>query len=137
MSTRYQKKPEPQFGDTITANGSKSMWRAIKLHNGMILCGRCLEPNKPSKQNKAMCHDCWKRAMRHAQYDRDQNKFNVKDAYCFSTIRHHEKTFKIDILVDEKTQRYLTAVGYGFIFKDPYDESQPIRKINRGRPKKD
>jgi hypothetical protein len=48
----------------------------------------------------------------------DHNKWNVRDAFCHTTVYHHEKVFEIGIMVDDKTLNYLTSVGYSFLFKE-------------------
>jgi len=130
------RKIPPKFGEVVVANGEKSIWRAIQLHDGKIVCGRCLEPNDPSKQNRSLCFNCYRRVIILQSYGRDLNRWNVRDTFCYTKINHHEKVFEIGVRVDERTQEYLTAIGYGFIFKEPYEE-RPVRPYKPREKKKD
>ena len=37
-------------------------------------------------------------------------------------INHHDKVFDIGVKVDERTQNYLSLIGYELIFKNVYEE---------------
>jgi hypothetical protein len=99
--------------------------QAKRLDNGMIICARCFEEKEHSKGNKNFCKQCytWIVNIRAQQnYGKEKtnqmNKWNVRDIYCNTVIRHHEKEFQIGLKVDERTEKYLTTIGYGFIFKE-------------------
>ena len=98
------------------------IYKGKQLQNGNIICGRCLEEkSNPHKNNKSICAPCYSRYMSLKNNNKDHNKWNVRDEYCNTIIRHHEKTFEIGIKVDERTMKYLSLIGYDFIFKDVYD----------------
>jgi hypothetical protein len=87
------------------------------------MCGRCLkELSKLPKGSKTLCKTCMNACYKFTFRGEDLNPWNVRDPFIHSTLKHHEKTFHIGMIVDEKTQKYLTAVGYDFIFKEIYDE---------------
>lgn len=87
-----------------------------------IICGRCLEEKEPYEKSNSICRPCWMRIQSLKIQGKDTNKWNVRDIFTHTAIRHQEKVFNIGIKVDEKTQRYLTLIGYGFIFKEQYDK---------------
>jgi hypothetical protein len=100
------------------------MYRTGGPVEGGVMCGRCLEirsytTNKLSK----LCKVCYNRTCTLIQQEKDINLWNVRDQFCNSKITHYEKVFEIGVKVDEKTQNYLTMIGYGFIFKEIYDET--------------
>lgn len=95
---------------------SRKMYRGMDYKDGNILCGRCLE-TKP-KTKGLICYTCAKIIVNNNGKGIDINKWNVKDYYCNTKITDGGRTFEIGIRVDEKTQNYLTLLGYGFIFKD-------------------
>ena len=97
------------------------MYSGTKLDNGNIICGRCLEEKVKSKWSATLCKSCYNVYITSKQFNKDHNKWNVRDEFCNTIIRHHDKTFEIGIKVDEKTQSYLTKIGYDFIFKEVYD----------------
>lgn len=85
--------------------------------DGYKVCGRCFI-NEPKTPNSTLCKDCQKVYVRKHAYEQDHVPYNVKGEYCNTIIKHYEKTFELGIRVDEKVERYLTLVGYGFIFKE-------------------
>lgn len=97
------------------------MYVGEQLEDGTIICGRCQENGTASKQNKGICAECYKHYMNYRRKAQDHNKWNVRDEFCHTTIKHHEKTFTIGLKVDERTQRYLELVGYSFLFKEEYN----------------
>lgn len=114
-AVRSVKKPVPDKDRTLPS----MMYKATFLTGtGNILCGRCLEEKEPSPKNKNLCSFCFSRIMVDKQRGVDTNKWNVRDIFVNTKINHNEKVFYIGIRVDEKTQDYLTMVGYGFIFKE-------------------
>ena len=95
---------------------SRKMYRGMDYKDGNILCGRCLEV-KP-KTKGLICYTCAKIIVNHNGRGIDTNKWNVKDYFCNTKITDGGRVFEIGIKVDEKTQKYLTMIGYGFIFKE-------------------
>lgn len=96
--------------------------RAIQIYkhtfiDGYKVCGRCFI-NEPKTPNSTLCKDCQKVYARKHAYEQDHVPYNVKQEYCNTIIKHYEKTFELGIRVDEKVEKYLTLVGYGFIFKE-------------------
>jgi hypothetical protein len=99
--------------------------RAIQIYkhtfiDGYKVCGRCFQ-NEPKTPNSTLCKDCNKVYARKHAYEQDHVPYNLKQDFCNTTIQHHEKTFEIGIRVDEKLQNYLTLVGYGFLFQEPWE----------------
>lgn len=89
--------------------------------DGKNLCGRCLEHDLSegkARQNKNLCQKCYNKYMYCRLREVDSNPHNIKDEYCHININHHEKIFHIGIIIDKKTQDYLTMIGYSFIFKE-------------------
>ena len=98
---------------------AKRMYRAERIDDQTIYCGRCLKETKDiSKHNKHLCRKCYSRYLYLRKIGKDTNPHNIKDEYCHIVINHYEKCFRIGIKVDERTQRYLTSVGYSFLFKE-------------------
>jgi len=95
---------------------TRKMYRGMDYKDGNILCGRCLEV-KP-KTKGLICYTCAKIIVNHNGRGIDTNKWNVKDYFCNTKITDGGRVFEIGIKVDEKTQKYLTMIGYGFIFKE-------------------
>ena len=108
----------------VVEKTAKYMYHGTKLDNGKIICGRCFEEKDSSKMNKSICRVCYNRYMYLRMMNKDHNLNNVRDEFCHTKLTHHEKVFEIGIKVDDRTEKYLTMIGYGFIFKDPYDESK-------------
>ena len=107
-------KKEPKEDKT-----AKRMYRAEKIDDETIYCGRCLKETKDiSKHNKHLCRKCYSRYLYLTKVGQDTNPHNIKDEYCHINIKHHEKTFHIGIWTEEKVEDYLTKIGYGFIFKN-------------------
>ena len=101
----------------------KTLFVPAELEDGTILCSRCLkELSMLSKGTKVMCRPCMNACYKFTFRGEDMNPWNVRDPFIHSTIRHHEKSFHLGMIADEKTQKYLTAVGYGFVFKELYKE---------------
>ena len=104
---------------------AKHIYVGTKLENGNIICGRCfMEKTDRSPNNSNMCRVCYNRYMYHRMMGHDHNLNNVRDEFCNTKVRHHEKTFEIGIKVDERTEKYLSMIGYDFLFKEPYDETK-------------
>ena len=119
---KKEEKKEEKKANVDSSTASK-MYSGKKLENGNIICGRCLEEsNRPSRHNTYMCHTCYNKYMNKRTAGLEHNKWNIRDEFCHTQIKHHEKVFTIGLKVDERTQNYLTMIGYGFIFKEPYDE---------------
>jgi hypothetical protein len=91
------------------------------FENDVKICGRCFQ-NEPKTPRSTLCKACQKvYATKHA-YEKEHTPWNVYQEFCNTVIKHHEKTFEIGIRVDERLQNYLTLVGYGFIFQDPWED---------------
>lgn len=111
-----KEKPEKPVKDHNKPVKSIQLYKAIFV-DGVKICGRCfLNETKTSKST--LCKDCNRVYSRKYAYELPHVPWNVKQEYCNTTINHYEKTFEIGIRVDEKVERYLTLVGYGFIFKE-------------------
>jgi hypothetical protein len=108
--------------EKLEVEGVVKMYKKTILDNGNIICGRCFEEKVSSKYNQALCSKCFSIYIMRSKTGEDHNKWNVRDAYCNTIIRHHDKVFNIGIIVDEKTKKYLTMVGYDFIFKEVDDK---------------
>lgn len=91
------------------------------FENDVKICGRCFQ-NEPKTPRSVLCKPCQKVYARNQAYERPHTPWNLYQEYCNTTIRHHEKTFQLGIRVDERLQNYLTLVGYGFIFQDPWED---------------
>lgn len=102
---------------------TRTLFIPAELEDGTKLCARCLkELSALPKGTKIMCKPCMNACYKFTFRGQDLNPWNVRDQFIHSTIRHHEKTFHLGMIADERTQRYLTAVGYEFIFKELYPE---------------
>jgi hypothetical protein len=102
------------------------MYTGVPLEGGIIICGRCGEQHPRNRHSTDICNLCYAMYMKYRRIGIDHNKWNVRDEFCHTTIKHYEKTFNIGIKVDERMQNYLTLIGYGFIFKEVYvGEKQP------------
>ena len=119
-----KEKSKKNKGPILGEKTAKYMYHGTKLDNGKIICGRCFEEKDSSKMNKSICRVCYNRYMYLRMMNKDHNLNNVRDEFCHTKLTHHEKVFEIGIKVDDRTEKYLTMIGYGFIFKDPYDESK-------------
>ncbi len=95
------------------------IYEGEKYEDGSIICGRCLEWKEKSQKNcAALCPKCFTRVQVCIAMGKEHNRWNVRDAYCNTVIKHYDKEFHIGIKVDERTKQYLTLIGYGFIFKE-------------------
>jgi hypothetical protein len=110
------------LNSTLELNVASKIYRSNKLENGLIICGRCLEEKRSSKQSSSICQSCYKSYIKYNGLGQDHNKFNVRDQFCNTRINHHDKVFHIGVKVDERTQNYLSLIGYEFIFKDVYED---------------
>jgi hypothetical protein len=110
--------PEPTPVEKVER--TKKMYKGMNLNDGNILCGRCLE-TKPKSNSRLICYTCQKVIASNTTRGIDTNKFNVKDYFCHTKIVDGGREFHIDLRTDERTQEYLTLIGYGFIFKEEYD----------------
>jgi hypothetical protein len=88
--------------------------------DGVKICGRCFI-NKPKTERSVLCKDCNRVYARKHAYELPHVPWNLKQEYSNTTIRHYEKTFELGIKVDEKLERYLTIVGYSFLFQEPWE----------------
>jgi hypothetical protein len=113
-------KREPK--NTRQKEGScKFLYKAIKIEGQPTICGRCLI-NEPRAKRSHLCKPCY-RVYTNCQREEDEHvPHNIKQKFCNTKITHYEKTFLIGIKADEKLQAYLTAVGYGFIFQEPWQD---------------
>ena len=101
------------------AKTNSYFYEGEKYEDGSIICGRCLEWKENSQKNcSGLCKACYTRVQVCNTMGKEHNKWNVRDAYTNTLIKHYEKEFHIGIKVDERTKQYLTLIGYGFIFKD-------------------
>lgn len=119
---RIRKQPLKELDDS----SSKKMYRAIR-DGDSIICGRCLM-NAPRTKRSNLCKECYRvytncqvNCRRNNTEEKPHVPWNVKQRFCNTKITHHEKTFLIGIKVDERTQAYLTAIGYAFIFQEPWE----------------
>lgn len=111
---------ENKESKAIDKGTSTRLYMSIEK-NGKSLCGRCLVHDLSkgkARQNKNLCQKCYNKYMYCRLREIDSNPHNIKDEYCHIDIRHHEKIFHIGIVVDKKTQDYLSMIGYSFIFKE-------------------
>lgn len=120
--SRVEKKKKPERVILKPKTAPSYLFKTTKNEDGTHTCGRCLQVF--IKTNKPTCRKCYNRISSLNSAKKDTNPWNVKDEFCNIEIKHHEKVFNIGIIVDERTQWYLTAVGYGFMFKEPYDEKK-------------
>jgi hypothetical protein len=90
---------------------------------GGVLCGRCLEFRTYTSKVNKLCKVCYNRTCTLLTMEKDINLWNIRDQFCNTKITHYEKVFEIGVKVDERTQNYLTMIGFGFIFKEIYDET--------------
>ena len=97
---------------------AKIMYKKRENKNECRRCYKEMAEAEKSRYNKTLCRKCFSTYIYRKRIGVDHNKWNVRDEFCHTEIAHHEKVFKIGIEVDQKTQDYLTLVGYGFIFKD-------------------
>ena len=90
------------------------------FQDGVKVCGRCfLESTKTPKS--ILCLKCQRVYARMYAYERPHVPWNIKQEFCNTTISHYEKRFELGIRAEERMQNYLTMVGYGFIFQDPWE----------------
>lgn len=131
---KVRKKPgrKPKEKPDVVVDHTKVI-KSIQLYKhsnieGIKVCGRCLtfEPKTPKS---ILCKDCQKIYARMHAYDKDHVPYNLKQDYCNTTIQHYEKTFKLGIKVDERLQNYLTLVGYGFLFQEPWEDMWKTKKV--------
>jgi hypothetical protein len=108
---------------------SIQLYKSIVV-DGVRLCGRCFI-NEPKTPKSTLCKDCNKVYARKHAYDQDHVPWNLKQDFCNTTIQHYEKTFELGIKVDEKVERYLTLVGYGFLFQQPWEDIWKTKKLLR------
>ncbi len=89
------------------------------IEDGIFTCGRCLVKGKEaSVRNSSICMGCYRVVSYRRKMGVYVNPYNVKDEYCNTVIKHHEKVFNIGIKVDDRMQDYLSKVGYWFMFKE-------------------
>lgn len=120
---REEKKLElKKMNSPVKLDAPSKIYRPIKLENGNIICGRCLEEKEPSKKSGNVCRKCYLSYIKYNVYGVDHNKFNIRDQFCNTKITHYDKVFDIGVRVDERTQNYLSLIGYEFIFKEVYKD---------------
>jgi hypothetical protein len=100
--------------------------KMLRIYNhtfkdGVKVCGRCFI-NETKTRQSLLCNDCQRVYARQYAYEKDHVPYNLKQEYCNTIIKHHEKTFELGIRVDERVERYLRMVGYDFIFQEPWDD---------------
>ena len=101
------------------------MYRGEFYEDGTIKCGRCLETFEKvdmSKHNTHMCHKCYNNYINFRKLGICHNKWNVKDEFCHIRIREGHRQIYIGIKTDERLEKWLRAMGYGFIFKEEYEK---------------
>jgi hypothetical protein len=111
-----------KMNSKLGLNVASKVYRSVKLQSGLIICGRCLEEKSPSRMSSSICQSCYKSYIKYNGLGVDHNKFNIRDPFCNTQIKYHEKVFDIGVRVDERTQNYLRLIGYDFIFKDVYED---------------
>ncbi len=99
----------------------KYLYRAIRKQDEPSLCGRCFV-NEPRRKRSHLCKPCYRVYTNCQVQEKSHVPHNILQKFCNTKITHHEKVFLIGIKVDERTQAYLTAVGYGFIFQTPWQD---------------
>lgn len=102
-------------------NGAKQPFKTRHLEDGSVICGRCLEVRTPTRENPGLCKTCKTVINRYKARGVDCNKWNIKDSFINTIIRDGERKFEIGIRVDTKTESFLRALGYSFIFKEVYE----------------
>jgi len=115
-------RPRKEKPQKVVDNSKVKSIQLYKSHivDGVKICGRCFTfETKTAKST--LCKDCNKIYTRKHAYEQDHTPWNVKQDFCNTTIYHYEKTFELGIKVDEKVERYLTLVGYGFLFQEPWE----------------
>ena len=117
---KVKKKPgrKPKEKENIDIK-SLIMFPMINI-DGKNFCGRChiVDLAVDCSGNKNLCSLCYSRKNYLISQGKYTNLFNVKDEYVNTIIKHHEKVFEIGLKVDDKTQDYLSMIGYQFIFKE-------------------
>ena len=121
---KYQKRSAGMAG---IFNPSRMYINGGKVQGG-VQCARCLEFRPYTSKLIKLCKVCFNRSLCLYNLHKDSNLWNVRDSFCNSEITYYEKVFKIGIKVDEKTQNYLTLIGYEFIFKENYNEDEYHKK---------
>ena len=111
-------RPKKEKKDKVKKPLKKVQVYKHTLIEGVKVCGRCFI-NEPRTPRSTLCKDCNRVYSRKHAYEQDHVPWNLKQEYCNTTIKHHEKTFELGIRVEERLQNYLTLVGYWFIFKEP------------------
>lgn len=116
---KVKQKPGPKPKEKV-----KKMPKGVQIYkhtfvDGVKICGRCFI-NEPKTQRSVLCKACNKIYSTKHAYEKPHVPWNLKQEYCNTTIRHHEKTFEIGIRVEERLQNYLTLVGYSFLFQEPW-----------------
>ena len=121
---KWLRKPCPEKSESTTKDGSPkpshlfpAIWKGETKH-----CGRCFRADIKWSNRTNLCKDCSNRVNSLTIQNKELNPWNVRDQFAGSTIRHYEKTFEIGLHAPDKLKGYLTLVGYGFIFKEIYDE---------------
>lgn len=125
QSKRDEPKKTKQWNDTTTVDGSPkpSHLFPVRWEGNTKHCGRCFRSDMPWSRNRTnLCKHCCNRIATLTAQGRELNPWNIRDQFANTIIRHWEKTFVIGLHAPDKLKDYLTLVGYGFIFKDIYDE---------------
>lgn len=100
------------------------MYKSEIYEDGTFRCGRCLEKKQNPerhKLNKGLCRPCYLASMSYRTKGLPHNKWNIKDEFCHIRIREGSQHIYIGIKADDRLQKWLTAMGYGFIFKEEYE----------------
>jgi hypothetical protein len=118
-------KPKPvkvpkSTGRKSDTSSSTNLYRAV-FEGDVKICGRCFIHNTWTSRSN-ICRKCLKFYNNKQLRGQNHAPWNVKQEYCNSIIKHYEKEFHIGIRTDEKTQKYLSMVGYEFIFQEPYED---------------
>lgn len=117
VEPKERKKPGRKPKDPVEKASRQLQLYKHTFENGVKVCGRCFARD-PKTPKSVLCKDCYRVYARKHAYEQPHTPWNVRQEFCNTTIRHHEKTFELGIKVDEKLERYLTMVGYGFLFKE-------------------
>ena len=110
-------RPKKEKKDKVKKPLKKVQVYKHTYENDIKICGRCFQ-KEPRTPRSTLCKDCNRVYSRKHAYEQDHVPWNLKQEYCNTIIKHHEKTFELGIRVDEKLERYLTLIGYGFLFKE-------------------
>ncbi len=124
VAPRERKKPGPKPKlKSVPLKEPKKDGNQLYKHTyvgDLKICGRCFI-NEPKTSRSVLCKDCQRIYFYKYAYERPHTPWNLKQEFCNTIIKHHEKTFELGIRVEEKLEKYLTMVGYHFIFQEPWE----------------